>query len=61
MQKGRAASTLSAMSTLPLLLLYDADVLHPFLPLHRKALPGVPCSHLKAIGRTGGIPHPGLR
>ena len=53
MQKGRAATTLSAMSTPPLLLLlYDADVLHCFLPLLRcEALPGVTCSHLEALSR----------
>lgn len=51
MQKGRAATTLSAMSTPPLLLLYDADVLHTFLQLRGEALPGVTCSHLEALSR----------
>ena len=45
MQKGIAATTLSAMSTPPLLLLYDADVLHRFPRC--EALPGVTCSHWK--------------
>ena len=50
MQKGRAATTLSAMSTPPLLLLlYDADVLQRFLPLCCEALPGVTCSHSEAL------------